>query len=338
MAKRMLSDEPDRTFVQKTQWSEVTETICVKIQDFTEKIDDLENKKEPIDSPKFTIAGKELSVGIYPEDWRENAGEFISVSLSNDSKESITATVNCKSSSGGNRSVEKKLIGAGNEMGFSQFLSHEDFKKWAWDNEDIFSLQVEVTLHVKGPATWTIGRTKPKLQFDPIREASMMWGNNNEEDFTDFAILSEEGTRFPCHRVFLASQSAPLKAMMTRDTKEKEEAQVKLQYKEDVVRGFVGSFYAKKIPQEILEGNLESFLTLADSYDLATLKLEVEEAAVQLLSTENMVDMLYLGDLYHAKQLKVSSEFLISKNKEIIKEMDLSRFPANIYRVIIQLI
>ena len=81
MAKRMLSDEPDREFVLKTQWSEVTETICVKIQDFTEKIDDLENKKEPIDSPKFTLAGKELFVSICPEDPRENAGEFITVSL-----------------------------------------------------------------------------------------------------------------------------------------------------------------------------------------------------------------------------------------------------------------
>ena len=179
---------------------------------------------------------------------------------------------------------------------------------------------------------------KPKLTFDPTQEASMLMENNNEEDFTDFAILSKEGVRFPCHRVFLASQSAPLNAMMLRDMKEKEEGQVKLQFKEEVVKGFIGSFYGKKIPQEILEGNLESFLSLGDSYDLAPLKLEVEEAAVQLLSTDNMVDMFYLGDLYHARQLKDSSEFLISRNKEILKKMDLSRFPPNFYLAIIQLL
>ena len=171
-----------------------------------------------------------------------------------------------------------------------------------------------------------------------------MWGNidnNNveeEEDFRDFTILSQEGTRFPCHRVFLASQSPPMKAMMTRDTKEKKEGQVQLQFKEEVVKGFVGFFYSRKIPQEILEENLEDFLTLADSYDVAPLKLQVEEAAVKLLSTENMVDMLYLGDLYHANQLKEASEFLISRNKGMLKGQDISRFPATFITDVLQLL
>ena len=164
-----------------------------------------------------------------------------------------------------------------------------------------------------------------------------MWGNN-EDDLLDFTVLSKEGTRFPCHRVFLASQSPPLKAMMTRDTKEKQEGQVKLQFKEEVVKGFVGFFYSRKIPQEILEENLEDFLTLADSYDMAQLKLQVEETAVQLLNTDNMVDMFYLGDLYHASQLKAASEFLMSRNKDILKKMDLSRFPASVFTAILNVI
>ena len=77
MARRKLSDEPDRMFVHETKWSEVTETICVKIKNFTEKIDDLDNKKKPIESPKFTLAGNELFVSVHPEDFRENSGEFI---------------------------------------------------------------------------------------------------------------------------------------------------------------------------------------------------------------------------------------------------------------------
>ena len=177
---------------------------------------------------------------------------------------------------------------------------------------------------------------KPKLKFDPIREASKKLDNN--EDFTDFTILSQEGNEFPCHRLILASQSSPLKAMMTRDTKEKQEGQVQLQFKEEVVKGFVGFFYSRKIPQEILDENLEDFLTLADSYDVASLKLQVEEAAVKLLTTENMVDMFYWGDLYHATQLKEASEFLISRNKEVLKEMDLSRFPANVLAAILKIV
>ena len=165
---------------------------------------------------------------------------------------------------------------------------------------------------------------------DPVQGASMMSDINKEEDFKDFTILSEDGTQFPCHRIVLATQSPPLKAMMIRDTKEKREGRVRLQFKEEVVGGFVGSFYNKKVPVQILEENLEEFFTLAESYDVAQLKLQVEAAALKLLTTENMVDMFYWGDLYHATQLKEASEFLISKNKNVIKEMDLSRFPANV--------
>ena len=165
-----------------------------------------------------------------------------------------------------------------------------------------------------------------------------MLGNySNQEDFSDFTILSQEGTRFPCHRLILANQSPPLRAMLTLDTKENE-GQVKLQFKEEVVKVFVGYFYSKKIPQQILEENLEDFLTLTDRYDVAPLKLQLEEAATKLLTTENMVDMFYWGDLYRATQLKVASEFLISRNKDILKEMDLSRFPADVIAAILKVI
>ena len=125
MAKRKLSDEPDKLFIHKTQRSEVTETICVKIQDFTEKMDDLDNKKKPIVSPKFTLAGKELSVGVFPNDLCEDSEEFISVVLYNMSKESITASINFKSCGGGNFSIKKDLIPAGLGGGKAKFLSHD---------------------------------------------------------------------------------------------------------------------------------------------------------------------------------------------------------------------
>ena len=159
MAKRKLSDEPDRKFVHETQWTEVTETICVEIKNFTEKIDDLENKKKPIESPKFTVDGKELCVGVFPKDFRENSGEFIGVYLCPNSSFSATVIVSFKSSAGGKFSVKKKYsIKAGLLLGVSKFLSHTDYKKWARENEDIFSLEVEVTVKVKNPSTWTTER------------------------------------------------------------------------------------------------------------------------------------------------------------------------------------
>ena len=156
MAKRKLSDETDLKFVHETKWSEETKTIGVEIKDFLVKIDDLENKKKPIKSPSFKLAGKELYVSIYPQE--KNSREFISVVLHNKSKESVTVTVTFKSSSGGKYSRKKCLIEAGLGLGLGNFLSHDDFKKWARENDDIFRLEVEVTLHVEGPGTWTTER------------------------------------------------------------------------------------------------------------------------------------------------------------------------------------
>ena len=158
MAKRKLSDEPDMKFVHESDLSEVTKTICVEIKNFTAKIDDLENKKKSIDSPRFTMDGKELYVRVYPEDDDENAGESICVYLFNNSKESESFTVSFKSSSGGNYTFDKEPLPAGEGRGFMDFLSHSDYKKWARENEDIFSLEVKVTLHVKNPSTWTTER------------------------------------------------------------------------------------------------------------------------------------------------------------------------------------
>ena len=159
MAKRRLSDEADLKFVHEAKWSEETKTIGVEIKDFLVKIDDLENKKKPIHSPSFKLADKELGVYVYPGVYRrENSGEFISVYLANKSKESVTVTVTFKSSSGGKYSRKKCLIEAGLGLGLGNFLSHDDFKKWARENDDIFRLEVEVTLHVEGPGTWTTER------------------------------------------------------------------------------------------------------------------------------------------------------------------------------------
>ena len=52
-----------------------------------------------------------------------------------------------------------------------------------------------------------------------------------------------------------------------------------------MVKSFVGFFYSRKVSQEIIEEHLKDFITLAHSYDVAPLKLQVEEATVKLLTT-----------------------------------------------------
>ena len=165
-----------------------------------------------------------------------------------------------------------------------------------------------------------------------------MTGNNNGRLFTDFTILSEEGKEFPCHKVILAAQSPVMRAMMTSDMKEKKESKVTMKHSEEVVDQFVEYFYTKQVPQETLNGNLAGFFELAGLYELAPLKLLTEEAAIGMLSVENMIDLFVLGDLHSAANLKTEAETFIRRNKKKLKEMELSGYPHHVVTNLLRLL
>ena len=164
-----------------------------------------------------------------------------------------------------------------------------------------------------------------------------MVGSNNDRLLADFTILSQEGERFPCHRVILASQSSVMRAMMTNDMKEKDESQVTVKQNKEVVGHFVEYFYSRKVPREALQTNLAIFFNLAGLYDLASLKLLTEEAAIGILSVENMVDLFVLGDL-HSASLKSEAETFIRRNKKELKEMDLTGYPPRVINDVLRLL
>ena len=179
---------------------------------------------------------------------------------------------------------------------------------------------------------------KASTEFDPMAEVSTMFSNNNDRDFTDFTIRSQEGKEFPCHRLILASQSPVMRAMMSNDMKEKKESKVTVKQSDEVVAHFVEYFYTKQVPQEALNGNLAGFFELAGLYELAPLKLLTEEAAIGTLSVDNMVDLFVLGDLHSAANLKTEAETFIRRNKKELKEMDLSSYPNHVVTNLLRLL
>ena len=175
---------------------------------------------------------------------------------------------------------------------------------------------------------------RPK--FDPLAEVAPLFSNNDRQ-WTDFTIVSQEGTKFPCHRLILVSQSPVMQAMLSNDWKEQEDSKVTVNHSDEVVRHFVEYFYSRKVPQEALEANLASFFDLAGLYDLAPLKLLTEEAAIGMLSVENMVDLFVLGAL-HSASLKSEAEAFIKRNKKELKEMDLTVYPPRIINDVVRLL
>ena len=142
---------------------------------------------------------------------------------------------------------------------------------------------------------------------------------SHDKSFTDFTLESEDGTKFPCHRILLAVQSSVFRRMFLSSLEEKKPSSLKLEYKTDLVEKFVKFFYQREIEEEE-EGSLRSFLELAEMYDIPHLKEEVEQTAIRKLSVENMVDMFLLADFYTANNLKKAAEDFIKTNREKVKE------------------
>ena len=178
---------------------------------------------------------------------------------------------------------------------------------------------------------------QPAPEFDPLAEVASLF-NNNDRQLTDFTIVSQEGTKFPCHRMILASQSPVMLAMMSNDWKEKEESELTVKHSDEVVGKFVEYFYSRKVPREALEGNLASFFGLAGLYELAPLKLLTEEAAIGMFSVENMLDLYVLGYLHSSADLKTEAEAFIRENREELKEMDLSGYPHTVVTDLLRLL
>ena len=156
--------------------------------------------------------------------------------------------------------------------------------------------------------------------------------------FSDWAIISEEGQRFPCHRVILAAKSSTMRAMMTIDMKEKEERETKLNYSNKVVGAFVDFFYKGEVSPEVLESNLCSFLKLSDYYHLESLKAQVEDTAIKSLTVENVVEMFSLANLYNAEILKKASRYYIVENKKILGQQDFSQVPQSVMAELFKLV
>ena len=156
--------------------------------------------------------------------------------------------------------------------------------------------------------------------------------------FSDWTIISEEGQRFPCHRIILAAKSSTMKAMMTTEMREKEEKETMLKYSSLVVGAFVDYFYKGEVTPDVLASNISSFMKLADLYNLKPLRAQTEDAAIKSLTMENVVEMFSLANLHKARKLKEASTFFILDNRKILGEQDFSQVPQSVMAELFKLL
>ena len=169
-------------------------------------------------------------------------------------------------------------------------------------------------IHDKSDSIPSFCRKKPRLS-----DKTVMASISEDVDFTDFSLESEEGTKFPCHRIVLGAQSTVLKRMFITPMEEKNSSTLKLDYKADVVEKFVEFFYTEDIKDEN-EENFRCYLELAEKYDIPHLKELVEVFAIGQINVENMVDIFLLADHFSAGTLGKAAKDFIKTNKKKVRE------------------
>ena len=110
-----------------------------------------------------------------------------------------------------------------------------------------------------------------------------------ERLFPDFAIRSNDGEEIPCHKVFLASQSKVMLAMLETDMKEKATNCLELDHDKDTVRAFVEFFYTGRLEKSSIDNNCRALLDLAVAYDHPRLKEKIVKEMIEILDNSNMI-------------------------------------------------
>ena len=149
--RKLIESEADEVFVlKKKQETTVTKTVCFSILDLVEKINDEDNKKKPIDTPKFKMGNLKLHFIVYPEDNEGHIGFYIE----NPNKEDVLISLELKESPQ-KSAFSNRRMKANTGHGWKSFVSHDAYRKWAAENGDVFKITATVTRHLKSAEKWT---------------------------------------------------------------------------------------------------------------------------------------------------------------------------------------
>ena len=149
MSKRKVPvTQDDEIFLFKSRMISESTKKTIEIPDFIKKIEEQGNNKLAIVSPMFKMAGVEFSIAVNPDNSVHNEPGFVGVYLQNHSTEVQMCSVTAKGP-GVEGSWEMEKGPARKGWGWPKFLSHEEYRKWAKAHEDVFNVELVVTLHRK---------------------------------------------------------------------------------------------------------------------------------------------------------------------------------------------
>jgi len=136
-----------------------------------------------------------------------------------------------------------------------------------------------------------------------------------EKNFSDFEITCDEEV-FYCHRNILSARSPVFSAMFQADMIENRSQKVIIRdVEKSVFSEMLRFIYTGKVSSdESFKSQARKILIAADKYQLELLKKLCEAHLVSTLDSSNCVELLLLGDLHQAANLKMAALDSISMN------------------------
>jgi hypothetical protein len=145
-----------------------------------------------------------------------------------------------------------------------------------------------------------------------------LWALHQQGQMTDYT-LECEGRRLPCHRLVLAARSGFFRGLLTTGLAEEGAASHAVTDTDPATLGLLLEFlYTGAIREapDLAAEEVRRLMHAADFYVVDGLKRRCEEWLLARLDTANMVDLLILGDTYHATRLRDRAKQMLLENSK----------------------
>jgi len=319
MANRKLEKrDVDELFVLQNKWKVDTKTVGIEIHDMLEKIEDEDNKKKPIFSPTFQLGGIPFNLIVTPE----KIPGFISFVMSNESNEDQITSFQIKGvglSFNTNTMTMKRCLG----RGWDKFRSHEEYKKWVKKNQDVFKVEVTVSLHTKvnHGDDWKRSRPNLKIPKDLTSQETLPSLNKaimKDESTADLTVICQSKT-FRVHKNFLCAKSPVLRAMIQSDMEEGRKGEIKIP---DIDENTLAAMFHYIYTGELELGEdvtVQNVAYAADKYNLSGwIALLCFKIGNDDISEGEVADLLLTANKHNSVELRQVALEKIRANRKIL--------------------
>ena len=249
-----------------------------------------------IESDPFMLGDIPLAIRVYPNGDEDLFKGHVSLYLRNKGDDDISVKGQLITDLDTMDFVYTETVKARGGWGEPNFLTHAECAE-AYKDKDFV---VEAKLEIPSEVVKIVGRQSAAA---PKKRKFDVWENvYNKMAGADFTLVFE-GEEVSCHKHILAAASPVLKSMVENKHRESIESKAKIKLSAEVGRAFVRFIYTGEVQEDVLKEYVSAFLEMGEMYNLQELKEMAEKELLSQLEKENMVEMIYIGEIFRAENI-----------------------------------